>query len=119
MPMSDEPILNMQTIEQLKELVDDEDPDFFVDIVKGYIETAGVSIKELFDAVDAKDVVKVENAAHCLKGSSGNIGAVRVQAISFKLEKFGKKTDLTGASELLTDLKEEFSKVTVVLEQEI
>ncbi len=117
--MSDESILDMQTIDQLKELVDDDDPDFFVDIIQGYIETAGVSIKELSEAVNSQDIEKVASAAHCLKGSSGNIGAVRMQKISYELEKFGKKDNLTGASELLTNLEEEFSKVTVVLEKEI
>jgi HPt (histidine-containing phosphotransfer) domain-containing protein len=111
--------IDRQAIEQLKDLVDDEDPDFFTDIIKGYIETTEVSIRELLAALNAKDVVKIAGAAHSLKGASGNIGALRIQEIAFELEKYGKKADLTGAPELISELAEEFSKVTIVLETEI
>ncbi len=117
--MSDAAKMDMQTIDELKDLVDEDDPDFFVEIVKGYIETAKSSIQNLLEAVNTNDVAKVASTAHCLKGSSGNIGALRMQEISFELEKSGNNTELTGSSELLTDLQEEFTKVTVVLEKEI
>jgi signal transduction histidine kinase/CheY-like chemotaxis protein/HPt (histidine-containing phosphotransfer) domain-containing protein len=71
-------------------------------------------MREALDRTDAEDLAFV---AHSLKGSSGQIGALRVAALSFELEKQGKSADLAAAPALLAELERELSRVAPLLEE--
>jgi two-component system sensor histidine kinase/response regulator len=68
---------------------------------------------------DVKDLVFV---AHSLKGSSAQIGAVRIAALSAELEEKGKNSDLTqdavrdGLGALLAELERELARTMPLLE---
>jgi signal transduction histidine kinase/CheY-like chemotaxis protein/HPt (histidine-containing phosphotransfer) domain-containing protein len=70
-------------------------------------------IREAIGRADAKDLTFV---AHSLKGSSGQIGAVRVAAQSFELEQAGRNADLGPAPALLSELDRELAQVAPLLE---
>ncbi|HSS47694.1 MAG TPA: Hpt domain-containing protein, partial [Thermoanaerobaculia bacterium] len=69
---------------------------------------------------DVKDLAFV---AHSLKGSSAQIGAVRIAALSAELEEKGGKADLTnddardGLSHLLAEIEREVERTIPLLEQ--
>jgi len=71
-------------------------------------------MREALGRTDAEDLAFV---AHSLKGSSGQIGAVRVAALSFELEKQGKSADLAAAPALLAELERELNRVAPLLEE--
>jgi signal transduction histidine kinase/DNA-binding response OmpR family regulator len=71
-------------------------------------------MREALDRTDAEDLAFV---AHSLKGSSGQIGALRVAALSFELEKQGKSADLAAAPALLAELERELRRVAPLLEE--
>ncbi len=54
----------------------------------------------------------VERAAHTLKGSALNMGAVRMSEICAELEEVGRSGDLVRALQLLDQLDAEFSRVS-------
>jgi len=72
-------------------------------------------LKEAIGRADAKDLTFL---AHSLKGSSGQIGAVRVAALSRELEETGRSADLGPARALLTDLERELAQVSPLLEKQ-
>ena len=51
------------------------------------------------------DAVKLENAAHALKGSVANFGARDAVEASLNLETLGRNRDLAGATESLAALE--------------
>jgi signal transduction histidine kinase/DNA-binding response OmpR family regulator len=69
---------------------------------------------------DAQDLIFV---AHSLKGSSAQIGAVRVASLSAELEERSRKADLTkddardGLGDLLAELEREIERAIPLLEQ--
>jgi HPt (histidine-containing phosphotransfer) domain-containing protein len=65
------------------------------------------------------DAAAVENLAHTLKGSSGNMGARGMSALCARLEAAGASGDLSQSFGLLERLKEEFLRVDRAFEAEI
>jgi len=72
----------------------------------------------LRDAVAQADAPKIHHLAHTLKGSSSNLGATRLAALSAALEKQGRTATLTDAPGVLTQLEQEFDRVRRALEDE-
>ncbi len=82
--------------------------DFFVELVPQQIE-------DLAAAVQAGDVATVGLQAHGMKGGAGNVGAVRVAATARELEMLAKQGSLSGAAELVQQLRDDFRELHEVL----
>lgn len=77
------PVFDPETLAQLQDLVDGDDASFLSDLFESYLQTAAESISTLRDAPDPD---RLHRAAHTLKGSSLNVGAVAVASICRQLE---------------------------------
>ncbi len=64
------------------------------------------------------DATALAEAAHTLKGSSGNLGAGRMQQLCGELQTLGRAKDLTTAGDCLATLGSEFTLVRTTLLQE-
>jgi CheY-like chemotaxis protein/HPt (histidine-containing phosphotransfer) domain-containing protein len=64
------------------------------------------------------DATALADAAHRLKGSSGNLGAGQIQQLCGELQTLGRANDLTTAGDRLAQLEAEFALVRTVLLQE-
>jgi len=64
------------------------------------------SLEELF--VSTPDPHQVRIAAHSLKGSSANVGAVYLAELCFKLEIMARNNELNQAQEVLSEIKSVF-----------
>jgi HPt (histidine-containing phosphotransfer) domain-containing protein len=60
----------------------------------------------------------IAETAHALKGSSGNLGAGRMQQLCGELQTLGRANDLTTAGDRLARLGVEFTLVRTALLQE-
>jgi len=69
-------------------------------------------------ALGRTDATALAEAAHMLKGSSGNLGATRMQQLCGELQTLGRAHDLTTADDRLARLRAEFSLVHSTLLQE-
>jgi two-component system, sensor histidine kinase and response regulator len=69
-------------------------------------------------AVCRADATALAEAAHMLKGSSGNLGAGRMQHLCGELQTLGRANALTTAGDHLARLGEEFTLVRTALLQE-
>ena len=110
--------IDTKKIEELKELVDEDDPGFLIELLEDYMNDSKENLKAIRYAIQAKDTVTVVNTAHTLKGASSNIGAVNMTELSKRLEHLGRKETLEGAVELIDQLEVEFVEVKSELEKE-
>jgi two-component system, sensor histidine kinase and response regulator len=62
-------------------------------------------LKQVADALREKDAPGVARAAHALKGSSGQLGAARTEAISAELQTMAETGELGSAKALLRRLE--------------
>ena len=62
-------------------------------------------LKQVAEALREKDAVGVARAAHALKGSSGQLGAARTEAISAELQAMAETGELGSAKALLRRLE--------------
>lgn len=110
--------IDPKKIEELKELVDEDDPDFLIELLEDYMDNSEENLKAIRYAIQAKDTVTVVRTAHSLKGASSNIGAVNMTELSGQLEHLGRGKTLEGAVELIDQLEGEFVEVKCELEKE-
>ena len=80
-----------------------------------FIEECPRAFAEIQEAVAAGDAVKLENAAHALKGSVSNFGARNAVETAFCLEQMGRANQLTEAGGMLPKLESALSAVCAEL----
>ncbi len=80
-----------------------------------FLEECPRALLEMHQAVAASDAIKLENAAHSLKGSVANFGASAAVAAAFRLEQMGRAQQLLEAPEALRALEQALSVVCAEL----
>ena len=111
--MSDDPTIDMQAIDGLREL--SPDADFLRELIEIYLQDTPQRIAELQDALNKKDVPVFTRAAHTIKGSSSNFGAIKLTKLAHDLEMQGKSDNLSEAPASLANLNSEFALVAETL----
>lgn len=91
--------------------------EFLSRMVSQFVEDASHCIEEIQRAVESQDMKQLAEAAHGLKGISGNMGVVHLAELSLELEQRGKNEQCEQNEELcsrlqrtLQEAQEEFSK---------
>ena len=98
---------------------EDDGSSIVAEIAGIFLEDTSGRIEDLREAVESGSSQDVRQVAHTLKGSSGNMGARRMQEISSKLQAVGESGDLAKAYVLLEQLEAEFGRVRPELEREM
>lgn len=111
--MADHPVIDLQSIENLRALNPGDNDEFLREIVAIYLEDTPVRLAELDQSLAAGDTPKFTRAAHSIKGSSANLGAMSVRAIAEQLEHQSAKQGLDNVADLLASLKAEFARAKV------
>ena len=73
----------------LRELQEEGKPDILNELIELYLTDVPPQLAALREAVEAGDAHAVERISHTLKGSSANMGAVRMEALCTELEEMG------------------------------
>ena len=89
----------------------DGDKAFCQEIISMFLQDVPKQIESLENTISKKDTALIDRQAHTLKGASGNVGAVSLQAAAMHLEMAGKNGDLSRATEMLDTIKKEFEKL--------
>lgn len=96
-----------------------EDPDttdasgLVVELIDLYQKEAARILETMRQGIEAKDWSAVNRAAHSLRGSSGNLGVLRMAGVCDRMEH--SELSHTLAIQLLQDLEEEFVHVGHIL----
>lgn len=116
-----------QSSVRFEEYLDEEAREMIVDLMEGdqemiidLIDTLNDSnptlLEQLVLGVSAQDAVQIREAAHALKSSNAQLGALNFSGLCQQMEEVGKRSQLGDASYLLELIKEEYQKVSVALE---
>ncbi len=103
-PDEDErPVLDFQRVEMLRELVKD-GVTFFDRTRASYLARVDAALDQLATAAADGDLDALEGLAHQLKGSSANLGLVRVADTAGEVEGAARRQDITAVPDLLDAL---------------
>jgi HPt (histidine-containing phosphotransfer) domain-containing protein len=103
----------------LRELQEEGEPDILKELIELFLADVPPQLKALREAEEREDARSVERIAHTLKGSSSNMGALRMVTLCAELEEIGRSGDLAPAPVLISRLEVELGRVRAVLEREL
>ena len=105
-------IIDLEAIQKIKILQRPGRPNLLATLIDLYLETAQESMQEIRNAIQNKDLSLLSNAAHSLKSSSANLGAVYFSGLCLQLENLTPaKLISEDVEQTLTHLEVEFMKV--------
>jgi CheY-like chemotaxis protein/HPt (histidine-containing phosphotransfer) domain-containing protein len=116
---SGEDPLDRGVLASLRELQEEGEPEILSELIELFLHEVPQQLGTIREAIEKDDAPSVERIAHTLKGSSGNMGAMRMAQNCAELEDGGASGDLSRAPELLERLEEEFGRVHLALESEV
>ena len=106
--MAQSDILDLSVIENLRALSPDDNDEFFREIAGIFFEDTPQRLAELDQCLAAGDAARFSRTAHSIKGSSANLGAIKVSGIAEQLEHRSRKDGLAGLAPLLPSLRAEY-----------
>ncbi len=105
--------LDMQQVDELLGL--DDSGAVLADFIRMYTTQAPQRIAELGRALEQKDLKRLAQVAHSLKGASGNLGAITVAAVAQRIESAGHSGDTEGIDQLLREISARYVEVEAAL----
>ena len=126
-PGANSPI-NFQVLQSLRELDDEEDPDFLGELIQIYLLDAPQHLETIKEAIFLGDADSLKLASHTLKSSSANLGAVSFSEVCKELELMGRLAvesggeqvfDVSTARDRLLEAQAEWEKVREAFETEL
>lgn len=113
--LSDVPVLDPTALERLQRLGGS---NLLRQMVELYLANGPERIRALMEGADAGDHAQVERAAHTIKSSAGNVGAVRLQrsAETVELQVAGGTLDLALVRRVADDFEDSVGALKRALE---
>ncbi|KAL7948233.1 putative histidine phosphotransferase HPT1p [Trichoderma barbatum] len=121
--------VDLNTFKQILEMDEPGDNEFSTSIVFGFFEQAEETFESMDTALGDKDLEKLSELGHFLKGSSATLGLIKVRDGCEKIQRYGKQENLDGSpepdtsvclarvKEALTAVKSDYSEVEVGLKK--
>lgn len=109
--------INYQTIEGLKMLQEDDEPDFLLDLIETLLKTTPQKITNIEAFLNAKDIQAAAKESHSIKSSVRALGAEVLGGICQSLEDLKTTTEFEKAKTIFIELKKEYEQVTIELLQ--
>lgn len=108
-------IVNPMVLAELRQL--DETGELLVTLIRHFLDETPQLLAAMQSALSQADATALAEAAHALKGSSGNLGAHRLQRLCGELQRLGRAHELASVVDRLADLEAEFAATRAVLLQ--
>jgi HPt (histidine-containing phosphotransfer) domain-containing protein len=109
------PVLDEHMWVELKEIMEED----FGLLLETFLSDTVDRLESLATAISATDITALREAAHSLKGSCGNIGAVRLSSMAGNLEQQTISIDWGLAQTLLAEMQREYSQLLKLIQQEL
>jgi HPt (histidine-containing phosphotransfer) domain-containing protein len=101
--------------EELQMLADLGDAETVREVIAVFQRDTETRIQNMRAALAAADAPQVRAQAHAIKGSSGQVGAMRVSGLCRQIEAAALAQDLAAAAGLLPELEAEFQTVRAAM----
>jgi PAS domain S-box-containing protein len=112
------PALDPAVLMELRKFQGEGERDIVQELAEAFQFETPPLLEALQVAVREEQFEALKRAAHNLKGSSNNLGARTMAALSAQLESLGKQETIAGAAELVTKLEQEYQRVCQALAAE-
>jgi HPt (histidine-containing phosphotransfer) domain-containing protein/AmiR/NasT family two-component response regulator len=111
----DQPLLDLEVVQSLKELGGPEDPGLFAELVEMFLRDTPPRIQAMLEASSNGDPMALARVAHSMKSSCGNLGAMSLAQLCQAIEAGGRQGDLEAVRSLVQRSSEEYQKVAQAL----
>ena len=112
------PALDPGVLAELRQFQGEGEPDIVWELAEAFAFETPPLLETLRQSVASRQPEQLKRAAHNLKGSSNNLGARTMGALSAELETIGKNGTVERAGELVTRLEQEYQRVCQALARE-
>ena len=116
---TEQAILDYQVLSSLRRLAGAKAKTFLAEIISQYLEDSPQKLQESQQAINNNDAQALRQAAHSLRSSSANLGAITIAALCKQLENLARSGTTQGASVIMEQLVTEYPQVKLALEQEL
>lgn len=114
--MSELPVIDPEAIKNLRELSPGDD-DFLIEIIDIFLDDTPKRIAELESAHASQDIEVFGRAAHSIKGSSANLGALSLRGVAEKLEHHARSVGLADTEQMIAEIKTHFAEAKLALDK--
>ncbi len=115
-PREDDSPIDPAALNELRSLQREGAPDIVAKVVGMYLEDSQALFERMREAVTAANAEALRKAAHAMKSSSANVGALRLAELCKQMETHGRAGNAHAAASLLADLEAEFTAVRAALD---
>lgn len=103
--------LDRDVLSTLKEVMEEG----YLELLDTFLNDSEARLRVLHEARDAE---KLSATAHSFKGSSSNMGAIRLAELCGELEQCAKQPSLGGIEQLVSEIDREFAHVRTLCREE-
>ena len=103
-------IMNIKELAENLGLEEDE----YLELIELFIDTGMTDIEKLRFAIEEGNAEEAAQAAHSLKGASGNLGLMEIYDVVLKSEEEARNNSLDGLAESVQKLKEQLDSLAEV-----
>lgn len=114
--MSDEPVLNPESIAALQSVSPDDGGQFFNELIDIFLADTPTRLDEIATGLEQANAPLVMRAAHSIKGSAGNFGATTLANAAYEIEQAARVSNLAAAAAGRPRLLEQFERVRTALD---
>jgi HPt (histidine-containing phosphotransfer) domain-containing protein len=107
--------LNYETLENLRSMVKEGQPNLLEKVIRIYMESSPKLMETIRHSISLGDAAAMQGAAHSLKSTSGNLGAMMLAEMCKELEAMGRAGTTDNAILLLPVLEDEYERVRKAL----
>lgn len=113
--MPDTSTINPETIENLRSLSPDDGDAFLREIIDLFLHDTPQRLTELADSQATNNIHIFARAAHSIKGSASNLGALLLSDAASSLEQHARTSGFDGIAPLLEEVRKHYTKAAQAL----
>ena len=103
--------IDLSVLESICEMAGEEASLLVEEMVTSYLDDTEIRLQAIASAIKTANAESIFQAAHSMKSSSANLGAVNLAQLCEELERLGKDKTIEGTESLLSNAESEFQQV--------
>lgn len=109
------PYLDPDTQAEIEDMMDG-DQEMVIDLIDTMTEAAPELLAELQAGIQTGEAKRISDAAHALKSSAAQLGALPFSRLCLQLEQWGKAADVAAARHIQADIEPAFQHMIQALQ---